>query len=219
MPPFCPPCFPNDWTILTQTSRAAADVALSTTLSLKSRGDVVLAVPELECPVLPNTQRRIRHMHPIRIELANKPARMIFAGLAIGVLVACGGSSSTGPSGPMSIAGAWNLSVNVSNSALSTSCTAQGQATVNQSGSQMSGTYNDAATCTGPGGTSSNNNTGTLTGGQISGSQVSFSDDGGCNYAGTGSGSPVNRMSGNASCTYAISGQNYAFTGTWQATR
>jgi len=135
------------------------------------------------------------------------------------VATACGGNSSTGPSGPMSIAGTWSFSVNVSNSGLSTSCTAQGQVTINQNSSQFNGTYSDASTCTGPGGTTSSNNAGNISGGQISGSQVSFSDDGGCNYTGTGSGSPVNRLSGNVSCTYAISGQNYTFSGTWQASK
>ena len=157
-------------------------------------------------------------MNRLLTALVNNASKKVVAGCFVGALVACGGSS-TGPSGPMSLAGVWSLTVNVSNAALSTSCSAQGQASINQNGSQLGGTYSDAQTCTGPGGTASGNAAGSITGGQTSGSQVSFSDDGGCNYTGTGSGSPANRMGGNASCTFASGGQNYTFAGTWQATR
>lgn len=134
------------------------------------------------------------------------------------VIAGCGGDS-TAPSGPVSIGGIWSLSANISNQPLATSCQASGTITVNQSGTSFSGTTTGTTVCTGPGGTQTGSAAGTVSGGQISGSSISFIDDSGCNYQGTVSGNPANRVQGSVTCTLAINGTAYQFTGTWQASR
>jgi hypothetical protein len=119
----------------------------------------------------------------------------------------------------MVIAGTWSVAANISNAVLATSCSATDQVVVAQNGSQFSGTYAGTSVCTGPGGIVANNTAGTIGGGLIvNGTDLSFSDDAGCNYTGSGSGSPVNRLAGHVSCVLAYGGSTYAFTGTWQAT-
>ena len=135
------------------------------------------------------------------------------------VLAACG--SSTAPN-VMDIAGTWNFTGNISNGALAASCQSTSTATVSQSGSSFSGTgSNGTEVCTQNGSVISNVSglTSTFSGGQINASGVSFVDDGGCTYTGNGSGSPTNRLTGNVSCTVAVSGSQYVFTGTWTGSR
>lgn len=135
--------------------------------------------------------------------------------------VGCGGSD--GPSGPsgntINLDGSWSYSFNVSNSQLQTSCVGSGTLSIDQSGAQFSGSSQGQTTCTGPSGQVTDQVSGVLTGGTISGSSISFLDDDGCQYTGSVSGNPVNRASGQASCDLAFQGQTYTFTGTWQASR
>lgn len=144
--------------------------------------------------------------------------RLCVIGLAL-VAVGCGGS--TEPSGPANIAGIWTFTDAISNSQLSASCNTTASANVIQSGSTFTGTtVSGTQTCTvGTQVTTGSVAGTTFNGGQINGSSVSFIDSGGCSYTGTLSGNPANRMSGNETCSVAISGTNYQFTGTWQASR
>lgn len=134
------------------------------------------------------------------------------------LLAACGGGDGTGTS-VASIAGVWSTSIGVSNSQVNLSCQFTGTATLSQSGTTFNGSYSGTSLCTGPGGSTSDPSTGVIGGGQITGSHVTFTDDDGCNYSGTITGSPANRISGTVSCLFAISGQTYTFTGTWQVNR
>ncbi len=130
--------------------------------------------------------------------------------IVIALLAACG---STGPS--LSLTGSWSYTSSVSNSQLSTSCQSTGTANLSQSGSTFSGSYSASTTCTGPGGISTATDQGTYGGGQVNGSAVSF-QGGGCSYTGSAT---SNAMNGAVSCTVALSGQNYTFSGTWSAQR
>lgn len=135
------------------------------------------------------------------------------------LVAACGGDSSTGPQGA-NIAGLWNYSDNISSSSAGISCTSSGTVQVSQTGTNFSGTATaTSGVCTDSFGTTVDN-TGTtaITGGQINGMQVTFQTEG-CQYTGTISGNPINAMSGTETCTVAISGTNYTFTGPWQASR
>lgn len=137
------------------------------------------------------------------------------------VLIACGGSSSTAPT-TLNIAGTWNFTDAVSNNALAASCNSTSTANVSESGSSFTANVsNGTQVCTQNGSVISNLSglTAVVSGGQINGTGLSFVDDGGCNYTGTISGSPPNRLSGSESCTLALSGAQYIFLGTWQAAR
>ena len=137
------------------------------------------------------------------------------------LVVACGGSSSTAPT-TLNIAGTWNFSDNISNSGLAASCSSTSTATVSQTGSSFTANvFNGTQVCTQNGSVFSNLSglSAVVSGGQINGTGLSWVDDSGCNYTGTISGSPPNRLSGSESCTIALSGAQYVFLGTWQAAR
>lgn len=132
-------------------------------------------------------------------------------------LAACGDD----PAAPevLNIGGNWSYTESISNSSISFSCQNEGTMTINQDESNFTGSVNQTGVCTdGQGNTYDNSGSGSIGGGQISGEQVSFSA-GGCDYNGSISGSPPNRLSGSVSCTVAISGTNYVFTGTFTATK
>jgi hypothetical protein len=133
-------------------------------------------------------------------------------------VVGCG-SGSTTPSAPADIGGTWDYAGTISNNPVQVSCNFTGTITINQAGDQATGTYNVNESCNGPGGTVQQSGSGNVGGGEISGSHVSFKDDGGCTYSGQASGDPTNNMSGSVSCVIGIQGTNYTFAGTWNASR
>jgi len=134
------------------------------------------------------------------------------------LLAACGGDKATGPKN-VNLSGNWGLTATISNSGLAITCTASGNLAITQSGANFSGNISGSSElCTGPGGSVTDNIDGQIGGGQISGSSVSWTD-GLCNYTGTMSGDPVNRVSGNISCSIPIQGTNYPFTGQWTVVR
>jgi len=138
------------------------------------------------------------------------------------VVVAACGSDSTAPSGPLNIAGAWTLNLNISNSQLAASCTAQNVVVVfTQTGSTFTGTASSGnQICSGGGTSQSNSLAGTTwSGGQVNGTSVSFASQGGCSITGTVTGNPPNHMSGSLACPLAINGSTFTFTGTWTGSR
>jgi hypothetical protein len=146
-------------------------------------------------------------------------ALVLTALVAGAALAACSSGDSTTPTTPADIAGTWDMAGTISNASVQTSCNFAGTVTINQAGSQATGTYSSSTTCTGPGGTVTQPSTGNVGGGKITGNAVSFNDDGGCKYVGTVSGNPTNAMNGTVSCIIGISGTNYTFAGTWNANR
>ena len=80
---------------------------------------------------------------------------------------------------------------------------------------QVSGS---AIQCTTPDGTASGTADGPLTGGQLNGNKVSYSD-GECSYSGSITGNPPNRAQGNVNCSVPVAGTSYPFTGSWQLSR
>ncbi len=133
------------------------------------------------------------------------------------LLVGCG--DGTGPQ-VLNIAGLWNYSDNISSSSAGISCNSSGTATINQSGATFTGTATaTSGVCTDSFGNSvPNTGASNIAGGQVSGNQVSLQTPN-CQYTGTISGTPPNQMSGTETCTIAVSGTNYTFTGPWQASR
>ena len=134
------------------------------------------------------------------------------------LMIGCGGGDSTGPdNGPaLNLTGTWTFSGNFSNAELSTSCSGTGTATITHSGSSITGNVVQEGSCNNPGGFVDNSGTLQLVGGQLNGNNVSFQMTN-CSYTGTVSGS--NQMTGSVTCQEAILGQNYTFTGEWQAGR
>lgn len=135
---------------------------------------------------------------------------------AIAIVTACG--DATGP-GAVTLDGDWLLNVTISSSSLGVTCQADGPLTLSQTGRNFSGEVSGSIeTCTGPGGTAYDNVDGLITGGQIDGDRVTYSD-GTCDYVGTASGRPTNRISGDISCVLSLEGTDYPFTGTWLMSR
>ena len=135
------------------------------------------------------------------------------------VLAACGGDS-TGPSNvTKNLAGVWTWQANVSNSSLQVSCIASANLSVTQTDTQFSGTlYGGGGTCTGPDGSSTFDPNGSISGGTVSGSVVTYTD-GICSYTGTTVGNPVNKVVGEVTCNFPVNGQNIPMNGTWQISR
>jgi hypothetical protein len=131
----------------------------------------------------------------------------------------CGGDDSTGPDSTTDISGNWNATATYNNAQLQTTCTFSGSVSLSQSGSNFTGQVSGSVlACTGPGGTTSGNADGPITGGQINGNAISY-NNGECTYAGTITGSPANRAEGDVDCDVSIGGTSYPFTGTWLISR
>ena len=137
--------------------------------------------------------------------------------LALVALAACG--DSTGPQ-VVNVQGIWNYSDNISSAAAGYSCSTSGTVSVTQNGSNFTGTADaTSGLCTDTFGDSfDDTGLSTVSGGQVNGANVSF-QTAGCQFAGTISGDPANAMSGTETCTLAIGGTNYVFTGPFQASR
>ena len=142
--------------------------------------------------------------------------RLSLVAAAAALFAACGDST-----GPVTLGGSWSFNDAISNSQLATSCSSNASINLTQNGNTFNGSVaSGTSTCSSSGSSNSAAMDGALfTGGQIQGTSISFTDDSGCSYTGTVSGNPVNRMSGDESCVVAVSGTNYTFTGTWQASR
>jgi hypothetical protein len=143
--------------------------------------------------------------------------------VASGITAACSHSSdTTAPSGPANIAGAWVLSFSTSNSSLAASQDLiNASVSITQTGSTFTGQSGSATEIVTVSGASTTTTSvpGPVTGGQINGASVQFTD-GACAFTGTATGgSTPNSITGNVSCTLALNGQNYPFTGTWSLTR
>jgi hypothetical protein len=134
------------------------------------------------------------------------------------VLTACSGGDSNSPPDDANIGGRWAFSRTMSDPAHGLSYVGSGEAVISQSGNQFSGTFDEEAVLSGPGGTIDASGSGSFGSGQIDGNAMSF-NAGTCGYNGTASGSPTNRMEGNVSCTLDVQGQRITFAGEWQAGR
>ncbi len=116
------------------------------------------------------------------------------------LLAACGGDS--GPNDDLT--GNWDFR-QVATVAQGVSCTSNAQATLDQSGSTLTGQVAAAPfTCNDADNTSGTVPAYALSNGTINGSAVTFKDDDDCNYTGTLSGS--NQIQGNATCPNGVSG-------------
>ena len=129
------------------------------------------------------------------------------------------GCGSTEPQ-ILQIGGNWQFSNQVSSSTAIISCSSSGTAALTQTGSNFTGIINATqGICTDSfGNTTDNTGVEQVSGGQVNGTSVSFQVPF-CQASGTISGDPPNQMSGTESCTLAIEGRSFQFTGTWQASR
>jgi len=139
---------------------------------------------------------------------------MRYAVLGILLLAGCGGSDSAAPNEDAEVSGRWNFNETMSSNPLSY----VGSGTITLSGTaQFSGSLSEQAVVTGPGGALEiPMTTVSIQGGQVDGRRVSF-QAGTCDYQGTASGNPTNRLDGSVSCDLDIGGQPFRFTGSWQA--
>lgn len=133
------------------------------------------------------------------------------------LMVACGGDS-TGPANDANVAGQWSFGETLSAPSFSLSYVGTGTVQLSQSGSQFSGTADEQVVVSGPNGSVNASGSGTISGGQINGNSVSFQAST-CDYSGTASGNPTNRLEGTVGCDVDVQGQTIHFTGTWQAGR
>jgi len=140
---------------------------------------------------------------------------MKWLALSIACVVAACGSDSSGPT-ITSIEGQWSFSGNFSNAFLTASCQFGGGATLHQNGGAVNGNYSASETCTVGGAIGSADFQGTLSGGQLNGPVLTIYDDGGCRFEGIVS---SNQIAGPMTCTLALSGTEYVFSGRWLATR
>lgn len=130
----------------------------------------------------------------------------------------CGDDAPTEPE-ILNIEGTWSYSESFSSSSAELSCQADGTIAISQDGSNFTGSFNQQGVCTDSEGTVyDNSGSGTVEGGHLEGNQALFST-GSCDYTGTSSGNPPDRVSGSVSCIIAVEGANYDLTGTWTATR
>jgi hypothetical protein len=152
----------------------------------------------------------------------NCPGKGVAAAfIALGAIaaVSCGGGDSTGPDSTRDIGGNWNGTATYNNAQLQITCTFSGSVSIVQSGTNFTGQVTGSViTCIGAGGASSGSGDGPITGGQVNGNTLSYSN-GGCTYTGTITGTPANRVEGDVSCDVAIGGTTYPFDGTWQISR
>jgi hypothetical protein len=136
---------------------------------------------------------------------------------ALGLAIAAGscGGDSTGPESTRDVSGNWAATATYNNAQLQMTCTFSGSVSIVQSGTNFTGQVTGSViTCIGPGGASSGSGDGPITGGQVNGNALSYSD-GVCAYTGTITGTPANRVEGDVSCDVAIGGTTYPFNGTW----
>lgn len=131
----------------------------------------------------------------------------------------CGGGDSVGPNATRDVSGNWNLTANINSSQLQTTCTLDGVVAITQNGATFTGQVSGSlVVCSGPGGTTSGSADGPVTGGQVNGNTMSYSD-GQCTYTGTITGTPANRVQGIVNCNLPLGGTIYSFAGTWEASR
>ena len=136
---------------------------------------------------------------------------------ASATLAACG--DATGVGRVPSVGGDWQLHTMTSSVELGVTCEADGMVSITQRGQNFTGEVSESReTCSGPGGTAIGDVDGALLGGQISGNTLTYSD-GSCDYSGTVSGSPANRVMGEMSCTVVLQSGTYVLSGTWRLMR
>jgi hypothetical protein len=138
------------------------------------------------------------------------------------VVWACGGGDSGGsatPTGTANLAGGWIWQSNGSNSELGVTCVASGQLTLTQADNQVSGVLaNSAASCLASGHSYQFDPGGDFTNGVVSGNTFTYNDPV-CQFTGTASGSPPNKVEGPASCNLDYLGVQIPLTGTWEMHR
>jgi hypothetical protein len=134
---------------------------------------------------------------------------------------ACGGDDGLSPSSVLQIGGQWSFSETYTDTPLSTTCTNQSTVNFTQTGSTFTGSSVQTGSCTDPSGTFDNSGSFQLRSGRVDATNVTWSDDGApvCNYTGTITGTPPDRMSGTVRCNGVVGGITFDARGTWNMTR
>lgn len=135
------------------------------------------------------------------------------------LLVACSDSSDPDGDDPVDIEGTWTWSAEVTNDEFELTCSASGEANIEQSGSQFSGQIvNGTGSCSSPEGPLPFDPNGAIVGGSIDDDNIEFSDDF-CDYTGVATGSPINEVDGDVTCVFPIGDEDVTLEGTWQMQR
>ncbi|UCF20059.1 MAG: Ig-like domain-containing protein, partial [Gemmatimonadota bacterium] len=140
-------------------------------------------------------------------------ASLILAGLLAG----CGdGADTTGPAPDFS--GAFLFHASMVDADHQITCTAEGTAVIQQSGSTFTGNFTQTGECVGPGGSADNSGSGSLSAGRFDGRAVSF-EAAGCRYEGNLVGQPPSGAQGEVTCSISEGGERFDFAGDWLVTR
>ncbi len=135
------------------------------------------------------------------------------------LLVSCGGGDSPSAPDVPNITGTWQFTETYGNTALGLSCNNGGSLNLIQSSGNVTGIFTQEGMCIDSNlNIFDNSGSGSVSGGQISGTNLSFVA-GGCTYNGSVSGNPANLVSGSIICALAIGGMNFDLTGSWTASR
>lgn len=135
--------------------------------------------------------------------------------------VACGGDDEPTAPSILQVGGVWTFTESYTDTPLQTTCSNQATVTFAQTGASFTGNSVQTGSCTDPTGTFANSGTFQLRNGRVDNNNVQWTDDGEpvCNYTGTISGTPPNRMSGTVRCNGVVANVSYDARGTWQMTR
>jgi hypothetical protein len=145
--------------------------------------------------------------------------RLFLLGLVLAV--ACSDDDDgTDPNDIVDIDGDWVFSASASNPELDVSCVLGGSLSIQQSGSEFSGTISDSdGTCTTPEGDFTFDADGPIGSGTIVNEDEVQFDDGFCTYSGQAQGNPADQVEGDAECVFVIAGNEISMDGTWQMDR
>lgn len=135
--------------------------------------------------------------------------------LVLALATACGGDDGLSP--PADIAGQWAYTMDLANATLQATCSSSGDVTLALDGNTATGTATYDLTCTSPVLDFQQAGVGPISHGTVDGARVKFTDDNGCTYTGTVSGTPPDVISGTVRCDVATSVGQVQVSGTWTA--
>ena len=139
------------------------------------------------------------------------------AAAALAALAACFGGGGTQPH-TADISGAWQYTEAFSDLTDGVSCADTGTYQMVQTGTTFTGTYVQRGICQTPQGKVSNEDTGPVSQGQLTGRTLRFAVPN-CSYDGSVSADAYDRIDGHVVCELRDGTRVFSFSGSWMATR